>query len=80
MSTDRLDSAVIQGARRIVIKVGSTLVTDEGRGVDAQAIGNWCAQMAALAREDAPPEAATRLAALDAPAAVATRPDPAASR
>ncbi len=38
-------------ARRIVVKVGSALVTDEGRGVDARAIGDWCRQMAALARE-----------------------------
>ena len=37
-------------ARRIVVKVGSSLVTDEGRGVDAAAIGNWCRQMAALRR------------------------------
>ena len=46
-----LDPAVIRGARRIVIKVGSTLVTDEGRGVDAKAIGTWCRQMAELARQ-----------------------------
>ena len=26
------------GARRVVVKVGSTLVTDEGRGLDADAI------------------------------------------
>ena len=30
------------GARRVVVKVGSTLVTDEGRGLDADAIGQWC--------------------------------------
>ena len=36
-------------ARRIVVKVGSSLVTNEGRGVDAQAIGNWARQLAALA-------------------------------
>jgi len=42
---------VLRDARRIVVKVGSSLVTDEGRGVDATAIGNWCQQMAALARE-----------------------------
>ena len=42
---------VLRGARRIVVKVGSTLVTDEGRGVDAQAIGTWCRQMAALASQ-----------------------------
>jgi glutamate 5-kinase len=35
-------------ARRIVVKVGSSLVTNEGRGVDAQAIGDWCRQMAIL--------------------------------
>jgi glutamate 5-kinase len=36
-------------ARRIVVKVGSSLVTNEGRGVDAEAVGNWCRQMAVLA-------------------------------
>jgi glutamate 5-kinase len=44
-------SSVIAGARRIVVKVGSSLVTNEGRGVDGQAIGNWARQLAALARE-----------------------------
>jgi glutamate 5-kinase len=38
----------LRRARRIVVKVGSSLVTNEGRGVDADAIGNWCRQMAAL--------------------------------
>jgi glutamate 5-kinase len=42
---------VLSHARRIVVKVGSSLVTDEGRGIDAQAIGNWCRQLAALAAE-----------------------------
>ncbi|NUZ05678.1 glutamate 5-kinase [Piscinibacter koreensis] len=41
----------LQHARRIVVKVGSSLVTDEGRGVDAAAIGAWCRQMAALVAE-----------------------------
>ena len=40
---------VLRGARRIVVKVGSSLVTNEGRGVDAAAIGNWCRQLASLA-------------------------------
>jgi glutamate 5-kinase len=44
-------TAVLQGARRIVVKVGSSLVTNEGRGVDAQAIGNWSRQLAALAKQ-----------------------------
>jgi glutamate 5-kinase len=41
----------LKNARRIVVKVGSTLVTNEGRGVDAEAIGTWCRQMAALAAQ-----------------------------
>jgi len=44
-------SNVLQRARRIVVKVGSSLVTNEGRGVDADAVGHWCRQMAALAGE-----------------------------
>jgi glutamate 5-kinase len=35
----------------VVVKVGSSLVTNDGRGVDADAIGNWCRQLAALARQ-----------------------------
>ncbi len=41
----------LAGAKRIVVKVGSSLVTNEGRGIDAEAIGNWARQLAALARE-----------------------------
>jgi glutamate 5-kinase len=44
-------SDVLQNARRLVIKVGSSLVTDEGRGLDADAINAWCVQLAALVRE-----------------------------
>ena len=42
---------VLANARRIVIKVGSSLVTNEGRGLDSDAIGNWCRQLAALASQ-----------------------------
>lgn len=42
---------LLRGARRIVVKVGSSLVTNEGRGLDETAIGEWCRQLAALARE-----------------------------
>ena len=38
-------------ARRIVVKVGSSLVTNEGRGVDRDAIGNWARQLAGLATQ-----------------------------
>lgn len=44
-------ASVLKNARRIVVKVGSSLVTDEGRGLDANAIGDWCGQLAALVRE-----------------------------
>ncbi|MDT7837325.1 glutamate 5-kinase [Aquabacterium sp. OR-4] len=44
-------SELLQGARRIVVKVGSSLVTNEGRGIDAEAVGNWCRQLAALAAQ-----------------------------
>ena len=43
---------LLRDARRIVVKVGSSLVTNEGRGLDEQAIGEWCRQIAALMRLD----------------------------
>jgi glutamate 5-kinase len=43
-------SPVLRNAKRIVVKVGSSLVTDEGRGLDAVAIGQWCEQLAALVK------------------------------
>ena len=49
--TAGVTAGVMAGARRIVVKVGSSLVTNEGRGVDAEAIGNWARQLAALAGE-----------------------------
>ncbi len=44
-------SEVLCDARRIVVKVGSSLVTNEGKGLDEQAIGEWCRQMAQLAAQ-----------------------------
>jgi len=44
-------SAIVQRARRVVVKVGSSLVTNEGRGLEAEAIGHWCRQMAQLAAQ-----------------------------
>jgi glutamate 5-kinase len=38
----------LAAAKRIVVKVGSTLVTDDGRGLDREAIARWAAQLAAL--------------------------------
>ena len=40
--------ALIRSAQRWVIKVGSSLVTDGGKGIDPQAIANWAAQIAVL--------------------------------
>jgi glutamate 5-kinase len=48
MSSTLSGSVVLREARRIVVKVGSSLVTDEGRGLDERAIGEWCRQLAAL--------------------------------
>ncbi|NRR34136.1 glutamate 5-kinase [Oxalobacteraceae bacterium] len=41
-------SSVIQKATRIIIKVGSSLVTNDGRGLDHAAIARWAAQIAGL--------------------------------
>ena len=41
---------MLHRARRIVVKVGSSLVTNEGRGLDEQAIGEWCRQMSVLVK------------------------------
>ena len=38
----------VRDARRVVVKVGSSLVTNEGRGLDAEAISLWGRQIAAL--------------------------------
>ncbi|MBX6317725.1 glutamate 5-kinase [Pigmentiphaga sp.] len=40
--------SVIAAARRLVIKVGSSLVTDEGRGLDRRALARWAEQIARL--------------------------------
>jgi glutamate 5-kinase len=49
--SDGKTSATLREARRIVVKVGSSLVTNDGRGLDERAIGEWSRQLAALAGE-----------------------------
>jgi glutamate 5-kinase len=44
-------SSILRDARRVVVKVGSSLVTNDGRGLDEVAIGEWCRQMAHLIRD-----------------------------
>ncbi len=41
----------LKNARRIVVKVGSSLVTNEGRGLDEEAIGQWSQELAALVKQ-----------------------------
>ena len=47
---EKASANVLLHAKRIVVKVGSSLVTNEGRGLDAEAIGQWCEQLAALSK------------------------------
>lgn len=46
--TTKAVSTVLRDARRIVVKIGSSLVTNEGRGLDEAAIGEWCRQLSLL--------------------------------
>jgi glutamate 5-kinase len=49
--TQKTSLSVLRHAKRVVVKVGSSLVTNEGRGLDEAAIGEWCRQMALLIQE-----------------------------
>ena len=41
-------SSILQAAQRLVVKVGSSLVTNEGQGLDRAALARWAQQIAAL--------------------------------
>lgn len=43
--------SVVRNARRVVAKVGSSLVTNGGQGLDQTALAQWAGQIAALARQ-----------------------------
>jgi len=45
------ERAQLQQARRLVIKIGSALLTNDGRGLDMDALGLWVDQMAALVKQ-----------------------------
>ena len=45
------NASILQSASRIVVKVGSSLVTNEGKGLDEVAVGEWCRQLAELGRQ-----------------------------
>ena len=42
------DRDVVQKARRWVVKIGSALLTADGRGLDRESIGQWVSQVAQL--------------------------------
>ena len=42
--------SVIHSATRIVVKVGSSLVTNDGKGLDMSALARWAAEIADLKR------------------------------
>ncbi|MGO3892261.1 MAG: glutamate 5-kinase [Paenalcaligenes sp.] len=48
MSVSSNNSSVIAQAKRLVVKVGSSLVTNNGRGIDSDAVAQWSAQIAEL--------------------------------
>ncbi|MGQ4879113.1 glutamate 5-kinase [Billgrantia sp. LNSP4103-1] len=41
----------LRGARRVVVKIGSALLTNDGRGLDEAAVGGWVDQIAVLHRQ-----------------------------
>ena len=43
-----MTESVLKNAHRVVVKVGSALVTNDGRGLDFEAIARWAMQIAAL--------------------------------
>jgi glutamate 5-kinase len=45
-------SGVLTGAKRAVVKIGSSLLTNAGSGLDRGAISDWTRQIAALKRRD----------------------------
>jgi glutamate 5-kinase len=43
-------SGILAHASRLIVKVGSSLVTNEGKGIDTHAVGQWAAQIAQLSK------------------------------
>src|SRR5512144_358674 len=41
-------ATLLKSAQRLVVKVGSSLVTNQGQGLDRAAIARWAAQIALL--------------------------------
>ena len=45
-----MSGSIVRDARRLVVKVGSSLVTNDGRGLDHAALAQWAEEIAALKR------------------------------
>lgn len=52
-STDISPWDSVRRAKRIVVKVGSSLVTNQGQGLDAEAISEWSRQLSQIVHGDA---------------------------
>lgn len=48
MSSHTPPPSIVAQARRLVVKVGSSLVTNEGKGIDLNAVREWSEQISAL--------------------------------
>jgi len=48
VQSDYIMKTILTQCKRIVVKVGSSLVTNNGTGLDIEALGNWSRQIAAL--------------------------------
>jgi glutamate 5-kinase len=51
MAADQTPVSAVVSATRLVAKVGSSLVTNEGRGLDRSAVAHWAAQIATLRQQ-----------------------------
>ncbi|MBF6615358.1 MAG: glutamate 5-kinase, partial [Candidimonas sp.] len=48
MAATQSTAPAVSHAKRLVVKVGSSLVTNEGKGIDVQAVEQWASQIAQL--------------------------------
>ena len=51
MTASTAQVSVIASASRIVSKVGSSLVTNDGKGLDREAVAQWAGQIAILRQQ-----------------------------
>lgn len=52
MSASSISLSAVAQAKRLVVKVGSSLVTNEGKGIDVAAVAQWAEQIASLHAQD----------------------------